>query len=89
MNLIVNNIAGEAVAGLLWMHLDIPNDASAAEVDACAKDLVKDIRAGSSQAVIEQRLRILQVKQFCRPVNLLALAAAAKRSIALVRSAAN
>jgi hypothetical protein len=85
----VNSITGEAVAGLLWMHLDIPNDASLAEVEECANDLVNDIRAGSSQAHIEQRLRVLQLKRFCRPVSLPAVETAARRSIAVVRSAPN
>jgi hypothetical protein len=83
----LRDITGEAVAGLLWMYLDIPTDASRAELEGYASDLVDRIRVAGCDADIEQTIKALQVDKLCRPLNLAAISTVAKKSIAVVRAA--
>jgi len=80
-------ITSEVVAGLLWMYLNMPDDISRSELEKHACDLVGEIKSGSSLAVVEEKIRILQVKKLCRPINLSTVDDVARRSIAVVRSA--
>ena len=38
------DVLGEVVAGLIWMHLSLPEDASRGEVEDCAAGLVRAAR---------------------------------------------
>ena len=86
MKLDINAIRGEAVAGHLWMRLNVPKDASRDELERHARDLIDDIRSDDSQAAVERRIRILQVQKLCRPLNLAAVSELAQKSIAVARS---
>lgn len=83
----IRNITGEALAGLLWMHLNLPKNVSLAELEGCAADLANTIRIAASNTAIEQKIRALQVEKRCLPLSQAAVAHLARQSIALVRSA--
>ena len=87
MKLDINSIKGEAVAGHLWMRLDVPKDASRDELERYARDLIDDIDSDGSQDAVERQIRILQVQKLCRPVNLATIPELARKSIAVARSA--
>jgi hypothetical protein len=87
MKLDINVIKDEAVAGHLWMRLNVPKDASRDELERHARALIDRIDAGDSQASVEQQIRVLQVQKLCRPLNLAAVSALARDSIAVARFA--
>jgi len=87
MKLDINSIKDEAVAGHLWMRLDVPKDASRDELERYARDLIDGIDTDGSQAAVERQIRILQVQKLCRPVNLAIISELARKSIAVARSA--
>jgi hypothetical protein len=87
MKLDINAIKDEAVAGHLWMRLNVPTDASRRELECHARELIERIGDDDSQASVEQQIRVLQVQKLCRPLNLTALSALARDSIAVARSA--
>ena len=87
MKLDINSIKDEAVAGHLWMRLDVPKDASRHELERYARDLIDGIDTDGSQAAVERQIRILQVQKLCRPVNLAIISELARKSIAVARSA--
>ena len=86
MKLDINAIKDEAVAGHLWMHLNVPKDASRDELERYARDLIDGIDTDDSQAAVERQIRILQVQKLCRPLNLAAVSDLAQKSIAVARS---
>ncbi|HVV27307.1 MAG TPA: hypothetical protein VHC40_05015 [Rhizomicrobium sp.] len=77
-------ILDEVVAGLLWMQLDLPEDASREEMEDFAHRLVNQIRAGAGETFVAGEIARLQSGQFCRPANLPAIRALAQRSLAAV-----
>ncbi len=62
-------ILEEVVAGLLWMALDLPHDASRQELESFAHRLVSCIRIGAGAAEIEREIVGLQCGQLSRPAN--------------------
>ena len=80
-------IATEAVAGLLWMYLNVPGDASRPEFETHAHALVAKIRCNPAIAYTEQQLRILQVQILCGRLDLFRMTELAKRVVAVVRGA--
>ena len=86
MKLDINAIRDEAVAGHLWMRLNVPKDASRDELERHARDLIDGIDSDGSQAAVERHIRILQVQKLCRPLNLAAVTELAQKSIAVARS---
>src|SRR5579862_7852928 len=87
MKLDINSIKGEAVAGHLWMQLNVPKDASRDELERYARDLIGGIDCDGSQDAVERQIRILQVQKLCRPLNLATIPELARKSIAVARSA--
>lgn len=87
MKLDINSIKDEAVAGHLWMRLNVPKDASRDELERHARALIDGIVSDDSQAAVERQIRILQVQKLCRPLNLAAVSDLARKSIAVARSA--
>jgi hypothetical protein len=86
MKLDIKSIKDEAVAGHLWMRLNVPKDASRDELERHARDLIDGIGSDDSQAAVERQIRILQVQKLCRPLNLAAVSELASKSIAVARS---
>jgi len=80
-------VATEAVAGLLWIYLNVPGDASAPEFEAHAGELVTKIRCNPGIVYAEQQLRILQVQILCGRLDLFRMTELAKRVVAVVRGA--
>ena len=81
------DILEEVVAGLLWLQLDLPQDASRDEIEDLARHLVTRIRGDAGEAAIEAELTALQGLRFCRPANPAALRALARRLVTAVRGA--
>ena len=79
------DILTEVLAGMLWMHLSVPADASSDELKACALDLLRAAEYGAGEAAIEQSLKRLQSEQFARPVNSLTIKLLARRVLEAVR----
>jgi hypothetical protein len=63
------DILDEVVAGLLWMTLDLPADASRRELEAFAHHLVARIKFGAGEAIVESEIAFVQSGQLGRPVN--------------------
>jgi len=82
-----SDILDEVVAGLLWMTLDLPQDASRAELEAFAHQLVARIRFGASETAIESEIIFLQSGQLDRPANHDAIHTLAGRIMSTVRGA--
>ena len=80
-------IATEAVAGLLWMYLNVPGDASRPEFETHAQALVAKIRCNPGLAFAEQQLRVLQVQILCGRLDLFRMTELARRVVAVVRGA--
>ena len=79
------DLMDEVVAGLLWMHLKVPQDASRDEVQDQAHDLVRRIRAGAPQSAIADCLRSLQLDWLCEFPNMPAIRELAQRVMGVVR----
>jgi hypothetical protein len=79
------DVLGEVVAGQIWMHLSMPADASRAEVEKCAGDLIRAAEYGDWEQTIEQMLRRQQADQFAGPVNSLTIKLLARRALDMVR----
>jgi len=79
------DVLSEVVAGQIWMHLSMPADASRAEVEQCAADLIRAADYGAAEQTIEQMLRRLQADQFAGPVNSLTIKLLARRALDMVR----
>lgn len=59
----------EVVAGLLWMALDVPDDACREEVEELARQLVTRIKAGWAEPAIEAYLTMFCQDRFCCRVS--------------------
>jgi hypothetical protein len=81
------DILDEVVAGLLWMTLDLPQDASRSELESFAHQLVARIRFGASETAIESEIVFLQSGQLGRAANHDAIHALAGRIMSTVRGA--
>jgi hypothetical protein len=79
------DVLAEAVAGLFWMHLNLPEDISGTELEGYADGLISSIQSGASELAIEQRLKALQTAQLCQPLNLLAINLLTKRIFGVVK----
>ena len=79
------DVLGEVVAGLIWMHLSLPEDASRGEVEKCAAGLVRAADYGAAESALEQMLRRLQAEQFAGPVNSLTIKLLARRALDAIR----
>ena len=82
-----SDILDEVVAGLLWMTLDLPQDASRAELEAFAHQLVARIGFGASETAIESEIIFLQSGQLGCPADHDAIHALAGRIMSTVRGA--
>lgn len=81
------DILDEVVAGLLWIQLDLPADATRQEIEHFACHLVARIRGEASEATIEGELAALQSVRFGRPVNRANIRDLVRRAMRAVRSA--
>jgi hypothetical protein len=79
------DVLAEAVAGLFWMHLNLPEDISGSELEGYADAIISSIQGGAAELAIEQRLKALQTAQLCQPLNLLAINFLTKRIFAVVK----
>jgi len=79
------DVLAEAVAGLFWMHLNLPEDISGTELEGYADAIISSIQGGAAELAIEQRLKALQTAQLCQPLNLLAINLLTKRIFAVVK----
>jgi hypothetical protein len=79
------DVLAEAVAGLFWMHLNLPEDISGTELEGYADAIISSIQGGAAELAIEQRLKALQTAQLCQPLNLLAISLLTKRIFAVVK----
>ncbi len=77
-------ILDEVVAGIFWMSLDLPEDASMTEMEEFASHLVRRIRGGASTSAIEAEIDFLQRRQFCRVPDAAVIGQLARSTIALV-----
>ena len=73
----------EAIAGLLWMYLDVPEDASKTELEEYAREIVRRIHADASEAAIAEHIRSLQSNQLCQMPNPPAIRTLARRALAV------
>jgi len=79
------DILDEVVAGLLWMGLDLPSDASRIEMEKFAHHLVMHIRDGASVVAVEGEVAKLQSGQLCRRADMTLVRGLAQRAIMAVR----
>jgi hypothetical protein len=82
-----SGVTGEAVAGLLWMYLQVPEDASKDELEDYAQEIVRRIHADASEAAIAEYIKSLQSEQLCQLPNELAIRVLTRRAVAVVRGA--
>jgi hypothetical protein len=82
----LSDIAQESIAGLIWLHLDLPDDASRQEVEAFAAVLIGPISRGLTPESLEDKIRWLQSQRFCRISSPERIRILARRCIALMRS---
>ena len=76
-----DELLDEVLAGFLWMSLNLPDDASLAELNAFAHELVSLIKANAGLAILEHSIFCLQRDHFGRPGDLAAIRALARRCI--------
>jgi len=77
------DMTDEALAGLLWMSLDVPEDTTLDEMKSVAQQLGQLIRCGAGAALVESQLDYWQRLHFCRFVKADQLRALARRAIKL------
>lgn len=77
------DLADEALAGLLWMSLDIPQDTTLEEVKEIAQQLAQLIRCGAGESLVQAQLEYWQREHFCRPASADMLLCLARRVIPL------
>lgn len=80
------DLTDEALAGLLWMSLDVPEDTTLDEMKSVAQQLGQLIRCGAGEALVESQLDYWQRLHFCRFVKADQLRALARRAIKLAAS---
>lgn len=81
----LTHVLQETIAGLIWLYLDLPPDASRGEVEEYADELIACIREGAPCHVLEQKVRYLHFQRFCVTSNSHALRTLVERSIAILR----
>ena len=81
------DILDEVVAGLIWMKLDLPGDASRQEIQSFAHGLVSRIGSGGDESAIVAEIAVMQSRQFGRPANLPMIRDLARRAIQAVNGA--
>lgn len=79
-------IVREAVAGLIWLYLDLPDDASRLEVEWCAGQIIASMLNGGTEDSLEKTIRSLQAACFCEISSASAIRALARRCAATTRS---
>lgn len=79
------HVLQETIAGLIWLYLDLPADASRQEVEEYADELIACIRGSEGFDAIERTIRHLHVQRFCISSNARSLRILVERSIAIVR----
>ncbi len=80
-------ILDEVVAGIFWMSLDLPEDASRDEMEEFARHLAHRVRSGAGESAIAAEIDFLQRGQFCRPLDSARAVELARRAIAIVKAA--
>lgn len=81
----LTHVLQETIAGLIWLYLDLPADASRDEVEDYADELIACIREGAKADVLEQRIRHLHFQRFCISSNARAMHTLVERSVAILR----
>ena len=81
------DVMDEAVAGLLWMHLKVPHDASRDELQDYAHEIVRRVHAGAPESAIADYISNLQSDRLCEMPNLPAIRDLARRTVGVVRPA--
>lgn len=76
-------LTDEALAGVLWMSLDVPQETTLEEVKEIAQQLAQLIRCGAGESLVEAQLAYWQREHFCLPANADKLRALARRVIPL------
>ena len=87
MKALSQDVMDEAVAGLLWMYLKVPKDASRDELQDYAHEIVRRVHAGAPETAIADYIRALQSDQLCELPNLPVIHDLARRTIGVVRQA--
>lgn len=87
MKALSQDVMDEAVAGLLWMHLKVPKDASRDELQDYAHEIVRRVHAGAPETAIADYIRTLQSDRLCELPNLPAIHDLARRTVGVVRQA--
>ena len=87
MKALSQDVLDEAVAGLLWMHLKVPKDASRDELQDYAHEIVRRVHAGAPETAIVDYIRTLQCDQLCELPNLPVIHDLARRAVGMVRQA--
>ena len=78
------DLMDQVVAGFLWMSLNLPEDVSRREMEDVAHQLVLRIRANTDRTVLERAVALLQLEQFCRPPNFVAIRDVVCRAVSAV-----
>lgn len=63
---LASTVVHEAVASLIWLYLDLPEDASREEVEGYADGLIVRIREGAPPDILAREIQSLQVARLCR-----------------------
>jgi hypothetical protein len=79
------DILEQIVVGILWMSMDLPEDASRQELENLAHHLVTQIRTGTAETAIATELALLQAEQFCGRSNEAAIRSVVGRVVHIVR----
>lgn len=76
---LASTVVHEAVAGLIWLYLDLPDDASREEVEGYADGLIVRIREGATPDILAREIQSLQVTRLCRDSDQRAIRTLAER----------
>ena len=79
---LASTVVHEAVASLIWLYLDLPDDASREEVEGYAGGLIARIREGTTPEVLAREIQSLQVARLCRDGDQRAIRTLAERCTA-------
>lgn len=82
----VGNVLREIIAGYIWLYLNVPNDASSAEIEEYAGILINRIRSGASEDTLVSEMRALQVQRLCQISNVSSISSLIKRTTLLAQT---